>query len=136
MPPAFASQIRLAAAAGVDLPMLTVALASGGALPSSPLITRAGVRTRSTMAVALGAAERRRTRRAVLASVCDCLGRRPPFQRSTEVLTPVIADPPSLIPFLVAVGSVVADPARVASLAGGAVGSYAVTPDAVDRLRR
>ncbi len=124
-----------AAAAGVDLPMLTIALATGGDLPSAPLVTRAGVRTRSTMAIALGAAEQYRSRRAVLAGVRDAVRRRTPLQDSTEVLTPVRSDPPSLVPFTVALATVLASPARVASLAGSTVETYAVTPQAVDRLR-
>ncbi|MCI1749322.1 MAG: carbamoyl-phosphate-synthetase [Acidipropionibacterium sp.] len=123
-------------AAGVNLPVLATDLATGGELPIEPRITRPGVRTRSTMAIALGAAERRRTRRAILASVRDAIGRRPPLRDSREMLTPVLADPPSLIPFSVAVGSVLARPAMVNSLATRTVGSYAVTPQAVDRLRR
>lgn len=124
-----------AAAAGVNLPLLTIALAAGGELPPAPLITRPGVRTRSTMAIAFGAAERHRTRRAVLAAVRDAVAQRPPLQASSEVLTPVLADPPSLIPFAVAAGTVLADPARVASLASHTVEAYAVPHDAVDRLR-
>lgn len=124
-----------AAAAGVNLPMLSIELATGGELPSTPLVTRPGVRTRSTMAIALGAAEQRRTRRAVLASVRDSVLRRPPLRGSTEVLTPIVLDPPSLLPFAIATGTVLASPARVASLAGGAVGAYAVTPEAVGQVR-
>ncbi|MFT4110886.1 carbamoyl-phosphate-synthetase [Propionicimonas sp.] len=124
-----------AAAAGVDLPTLTIALTRGGDLPEFPLLTRAGVRTRSTMAIALGAAEQRHTRRAILAALTASLRRIPPLQGSTEVLTPVLADPPSLIPFAIAVGTVLAGPARVASLAGATVEAYAVTPSALERVR-
>lgn len=122
-------------AAGVNLPRLAIDLAIGGQLPAEPLITRAGVRTRSTMAIALGAAEQRHTRRAVLTSIRNAVGRRRPLQGSREVLTPIVADPPSLIPFSVAVGSVLSRPAAVSSLATRTVGAYTVTPQAVDRLR-
>lgn len=125
-----------AAAAGVDLPALTIALTRGDDLPAVPLLTRAGVRTRSTMAIALGAAEQSHTRRAILAGLTTSLRRRrPPLQGSTEVLTPVLADPPSLIPFTVAVGTVLAKPAQVTSLASGTVETYAVTPAAIQRVR-
>lgn len=124
-----------AAAAGVDLPALTIALTRGDALPAVPLLTRAGVRTRSTMAIALGAAERHRTRRAILGSLASSIGRRPPLRHSTEVLTPILADPPSLIPLIVAVGAVLARPGQVASLADGTVDTYAVTPSAVQLVR-
>jgi hypothetical protein len=88
-----------AAAAGVDLPRLMIALTTGrGALPDAPAIAQPGVRTRSTMAIAIGAAETVGTRRAIVAALARALTRRAPFQGSGEVLTPIIADPPSVIP--------------------------------------
>ena len=123
-----------AAAAGVDLPSLTIALATGGPLPRAPLIARAGVRTRSTMALALGAAETRGTRRAVVGALGRALGGRGPLRGSREVLTPVLRDPPGLVPALVAVGAVLVRPGAVADLAGDAVGAYAITPATIARL--
>ena len=123
-----------AAAAGVDLPSLTIALATGGPLPRAPLIARAGVRTRSTMALALGAAETRGTRRAVVGALGRALGGRGPLRGSREVLTPVLRDPPGLVPALVAVGAVLVRPSAVADLAGDAVGAYAITPATIARL--
>ena len=124
-----------AAAAGVNLPLLSIALATGGRLPRTPLIARAGVRTRSTVALALGAAERRGSRRAVLRSLARALRHRPPLQGSCEVLTPVGGDPLSLAPALVVVGSLLARPRSVTALADSAVSAYAVTPRIIDRLR-
>src|SRR5262249_30638400 len=125
-----------AAAAGVDLPRLSIALASGREpLPDLPVITKAGVRTRSTMAIALGAAESQATRRAIALAIARAVSRRPPLQTSTEVLPPVISDPPSVIPFLAATSSVLFRPASVARLAGDTVRAYGVTPDAIQRLR-
>lgn len=124
-----------AAAAGVDLPGLTVALCRGEPLPDRPLIARPGIRTRSTMALAMGAAEGQGTRRAVAGAVARAVTRRPPLHGSTEVLTPVLRDPPSAIPFLVAAGRVTVRPADVARLAGGAVDAYRVSPDAIRRVR-
>ncbi|PFG17785.1 hypothetical protein ATK74_2361 [Propionicimonas paludicola] len=123
-----------AAAAGVDLPALSIRLATGGELPTKPLIARAGVRTRSTMAIALGAAEQHHTRRAVLSSIVGSVSQRSSLRGSTEVLTPLLADPPSLVPLAVAVGTVLANPARVAELAGGTVETYTVTHEAVRRV--
>ncbi len=123
-----------AAAAGVDLPSLTIALATGGPLPRAPLIARAGVRTRSTMALALGAAETRGTRRAVVGALGRALGGRGPLRGSREVLTPVLRDPPGLVPALAAVGAVFVRPDAVADLAGDAVGAYAITPATIARL--
>jgi hypothetical protein len=125
-----------AAAAGVDLPRLSIALASGcEPLPDLPVITKAGVRTRSTMAIALGAAESQGTRRAIASAIARAVSRRPPLQTSTEVLTPVLSDPPSVIPFLVATSAVLFRPASVARLAGDTVSTYGVTLDAIQRLR-
>lgn len=123
-----------AAAAGVDLPSLTIALATGGPLPRAPLIAQAGVRTRSTMALALGAAETRGTRRAVVGALGRALGGRGPLRGSREVLTPVLRDPPGLVPALAAVGAVLVRPGAVADLAGDAVGAYAITPATIARL--
>ena len=124
-----------AAAAGVNLPVLSIALATGGRLPRTPLIARAGVRTRSTMALALGAAEQRGTRRAVLDSLDRALRRRPPFRGSREVLTPA-GDPVSLAPALAVVGALLARPRTAAVLADSAVRDYAVTPRTIARLNR
>ena len=126
-----------AAAAGVDLPRLMIALTtSSGALPDIPVIARPGVRTRSTMAIAIGAAETVGTRRAIVAALASALTRRAPLQGSVEVLTPIIADPPSVIPLLVATGAVLAAPANAARLARDTVNAYGVTPDAIRTLTR
>jgi hypothetical protein len=52
------------------------------------------------------------------------------------MLTPVRRDPLSGVPLLVATARVLADPAAASTLAhAAAVRSYAVTPEAVDRVR-
>ena len=125
-----------AAAAGVDFPRLMVALATGrDRMPDQPLVAKAGVRTRSTMAIALGAAETSGTRRAVLSAIVRAVSRRAPLRASSEVLTPVLADPPSIIAFLFATGTVLARPANVTRLAADTVTTYRVTPDAIERFR-
>ena len=92
------------------------------------------MRTRSTMALALGAAEARGTRRAVAGALGRALTGRAPLRGSREVLTPVHRDPPSLIPALAAVGAVLARPGAVTALADGAVDAYAITPRSIARL--
>jgi hypothetical protein len=104
-------------------------------LQDRPVITKPGVRTRSTMAIALGAAEAQGTRRAIASAIARALSRRPPLRTSAEVLTPVLSDPPSVIPFLVVTGTVLFRPATVARLAGDTVRTYDVTLDAIQRLR-
>ena len=125
-----------AADAGVDLPALTIALATGAPLPRTAPIGRAGARTHSTLALALGAAEHEGTRRAVLAAVTRAVRRTGALRHSREVLTPVAADPPSLLPALAGIGAVLAWPAAVGRLAGNAVDAYAITPATIARLHR
>lgn len=124
-----------AACAGVDLPQLTIALSSGGPLPDRPVVGRPGVRTRGALALAMGAFDRHKTRRAVLREIRDCALQRGEIGRATEVLTPVIHDPPSAIP-LVAVSSVLlTDPRRAATIADNTVANYRVSPAAIDVVR-
>lgn len=126
-------------AAGVDLPGLTIALATGRGsglrLSGHPQLTMPGIVTRSTMAMALGAAEQRRTRRAVLSTLTGALAHRPPLHDSTEVLTPIVSDPPSAIPAAIAVGRVLTNPASVTKLAGHTVNDYAIVPRTIERIR-
>jgi hypothetical protein len=124
-----------AAAAGVSLPALLMALADGGRLPRRPLIARPGIRTRSTMAIALGAAERAGTRRAVLCAVANAVARRPPLNQSFEVLTPLLRDPAGIIPVGAVMGGLLADPRRVGRFAGRSVAEYSVTPGAIMQVR-
>lgn len=121
--------------AGVNLPQLLVDVSLGEPTPGEPLVARAGIRTRSTMAIALGAAERVGTRRAVLASVVRAVAQTRPLGRATEVLTPVIRDPESAVPLLSGVGSVGMSPNRVANLAAGTVSEYGITAAAIDAVR-
>ena len=120
-----------AAASGVDLPHLMIDQARGAALPDGCLVGRAGVRTHSALALALGAAARTRSRHGALRAVARDGG---PFS-PREVLTPVLQDPPSAVPLVVALARVLARPAAAQHVAGDAVDRYTVTPDVVDRLR-
>lgn len=122
-------------AAGVNLPQLLTAVATHGSLPDAERVTRPGIRTRSTMAIALGAAEQQHIRRAVAMSVVSAIFRRPPLDHTAEVLTPIVRDPPSLVPFVYAVGSVLSNPNRVARLAGDTVSDYGITTADIDAVR-
>ena len=51
-----------------------------------------------------------------------------------EVLTPVLEDPPSLVPFVVALAPVLARPAAVRRMAARTVADYSITPEAVARV--
>jgi len=124
-----------AARAGVDFPRLTIALSRGRPLPDRPVIGRPGIRTRSALALAIGAAERSRSRAAVLGVLRDCALQRGEAGRAAEVLTPVVQDPPSALPLTAATLLLLAIPSRAATLAGGAVRSYSISPATIALVR-
>ena len=123
------------AASGVNLPALTIAISRGDPLPAVPVMGRPGVRTHSSLALMLGAAERTGSRAAALRALTAGLGRRGGLRDSREVLTPVPADPLSLVPVLAVASQLLLQPGRAQALAAGAVRDYAVPPAAVDIVR-
>jgi hypothetical protein len=120
-----------AAAAGVNLPRLLIDLTAGRLPQGRCLIGRPGVRTHSSLALALGAAAGTGSRRAVLRALRVDGGPTSP----AEVLTPLRFDPPSGVPLAVAVARALARPSRTDHLAGDAVGRYAITPANVATVR-
>ena len=82
-----------AAASGVNLPLLSIALATGRPLPDKAVTGRPGIRTHSTLALLLGSADQTNSRRAVLRTLAAAAAQRNVFAHSAEVLTPVIRDP-------------------------------------------
>jgi hypothetical protein len=123
-----------AAHAGVDFPALTIALSSGASLPDEPVVGRAGVLTRSAMALALGAAERHRTRAAVLRVLRDCALSRGDAGGGIEVLTPVRSDPLSSVPLAVTAFRLLARPDSAPAIARSAV-DYVISPHAISLVR-
>ena len=123
------------AASGINLPALTIAISRGDPLPATPVIGRPGVRTHSSLALMLGAAEWTGSRPAALRALMSGLGRRGELRESREVLTPLPADPLSLVPLLVVASQLLLQPGRAQALATGAVRDYAVPPAAVDAVR-
>jgi hypothetical protein len=124
-----------AARAGVDLPRLTITLSRGRPLPGRPVIGRPGIRTRGALALAIGAAERSRSRAAVLGVLRDCALRRGETGRSAEVLTPLVHDPPSALPLAAVAALLLSNPRRAASLTKGAVLSYSISPATIALVR-
>jgi len=124
-----------AARAGVDFPALTIALSTGAPVPDKPIVGRAGVRTRSAMALALGAAERHSSRAAVLRILCDCALSRGDVGRGVEVLTPVRNDPLSGVPLTVTALRLLARPGSASAIARGAVDDYAISPESISLVR-
>jgi hypothetical protein len=124
-----------AAASGVDLPGLTIAISRGDQLPAQPIVGRAGVRTHGSLALMLGAAEREDSRRDPLGALLSGLTCRGSLRGSQEVLTPLRSDPLSVVPILVVAAQLLTRPGRAQALATAAVGDYALTPAAVDAVR-
>jgi hypothetical protein len=123
-----------AAAGGIDLPALTIALSRGDTLSPGVRTGRAGIRTRSALALVVGAAERG-TRRTVAATLIDLLTHHGDLGHAREVLTPILRDPPSTLPLTVVTAQVLLNPTRAAALAHGAVRNYSITPTAIDQVR-
>ena len=124
-----------AAASGVNLPALTIAISRGDSLPATPVVGQPGVRTHSSLALMLGAAERTGSRVAGLSALRAGVSRRGGFRDSREVLTPLSADPLSLVPLLVVASQLMLRPGRAQALATAAVRDYAVPPAAVGVVR-
>lgn len=56
------------------------------------------------------------------------------FANSAEVLTPVIRDPPSLVPLLRVATGLLARPAQASRISGRTVAAYSVTGQTIARL--
>ena len=117
-----------AAAAGVDLPSLQLALSIDGPLPKAVVVGRPDVRTHGAMALALGAAEKTGSRRAVLHTTARALTDR----KSREVMTPLRIDPPSVVPLAAVLAQLLLRPDSAATLATAAVDAYSVGPTAIN----
>jgi hypothetical protein len=123
-----------AACSGVNLPDLQVRLTRGESFGLPARVGRAGVRTHGTIALLLGAAAARGTRRAVVRELARAASRRGPYRSSHEQLTPVVRDPVSAVALAVVVARVLASPAAAARVAGEAIDRYSITAEAIERL--
>jgi glutathione synthase/RimK-type ligase-like ATP-grasp enzyme len=95
---------------------------------------RAGVRTRQTLLAILGAAEHHGTRGAVIREAFDTIFARGDYAGSVEELTPVVGDPVAAVPVVAALVASVIHPQLWQKFHAGAVGPYAVTPEAWDEI--
>lgn len=123
-----------ALASGVDLvaAMLEVA---GNAPARERSSGRAGVRTRQTLLAILGAAEQHGARGAVLREAFDAICARGDYADAVEELTPVAGDPLAALPALAALFASLIYPPLWRKFHAGAVGPYALTPQAWDAIR-
>lgn len=62
------------------------------------------------------------------------IAHRGPYKGSCEGLTPVLHDLPSAIPFAIVAAHVLLFPDSAERLASGAITTYSITPDAIERL--
>ncbi|BAM92535.1 hypothetical protein S58_65680 [Bradyrhizobium oligotrophicum S58] len=116
-------------AAGVDLVAAMLEAATGVAAPERAA-GMAGVRTRQTLLAILGAAQHSGSRTAVLREAVDAICALGDYAGSAEELTPIAGDPRAAIPVLVALGATLISPSLWRKFHAGAVGPYAVTPEA------
>lgn len=123
-----------AALAGVNFPELLMGLAEGRT-PKEMQVGRPGVRTHSTMGLLLGAAEKTKSRKAVLRLFLQSLRAKGLFRDSTEVLTPWTKGPRSLIPLLTVLLRLLLRPRRAAELTALAVENYSVLPETIEKVR-
>jgi predicted ATP-grasp superfamily ATP-dependent carboligase len=122
-----------ALAAGVDLvaAMLDVA---GNAPAQERSSGGAGVRTRQTLLAILGAAEQQGARSAVLREAFNAIFARGDYAGSVEELTPVAGDPVAVVPVVAALVASLIHPPLWRKFHAGAVGPYAVTPEAWNEI--
>ncbi len=125
-----------AAAAGVNIPELQVRLTLGETLDLAPRTSRAGVRTHGAIALLMGSASRGVSRRALLRDMTRAVARRGLYSRSSEQLTPLIRDPPSLVPAAVVAAQLLASPARSADIARRSVAGYSIDPQTLSQAVR
>ena len=117
--------------AGVDLvgALVGVSLGSDVAVAPPP---RPGVRTHQLLLAVLGAAQDGRGRRGVARELAQALAHRGPYAGSAEELTPARRDPVAAAPVAAAAIATLVSPGAHRLFTGGAVESYALTPEAWD----
>jgi carbamoylphosphate synthase large subunit len=122
-----------AAASGVNLPELQIALSCGKYFDGL-LVGRPGIRTHSALAIVLGTAAYAQTRKSVLAEVIRLFLHRGPYHHSRESLTPVMRDFPSAIPLATVLTRALLSPRSAERLAHAAVRAYSMAPDSIGRI--
>src|SRR5258705_8366855 len=122
-----------ALAAGVDLVAAMLDVAGDGPAQERSS-SGAGVRTRQTLLAILGAAEQHGARGVVLREAFDAIFARGDYAGSVEELTPVAGDPLPAGPAVAALVASLIHPPLWRKFHAGAVGPYAVTPEAWDEI--
>lgn len=115
--------------AGVDLVGAMLSLATSSKAPEQHA-SRQGVMTHQGLIAILGAAAQVGTRRGILAKARDTIFARGEYSGSAEELTPVSDDIFSAVPVAAALLSTLVHPPLWKRFYNGAVGPYALTPEA------
>ena len=119
--------------AGVDLVGTLLDVSLGTAVPvAAP--PRPGVRTHQLLLAVLGAAQHGGGRRGVARELALAIARRGPYAGSAEELTPLHGDPVAAVPVAAAALATLVSPSAHRFFTGGAVESYALTPEAWERI--
>ena len=119
--------------AGVDLVGTLVDVSLGTAVPAAAP-PRPGVRTHQLLLAVLGAAQHGGGRRGVARELALAIARRGPYAGSAEELTPLHGDPVAAVPVAAAALATLVSPGAHRFFTGGAVESYALTPEAWERI--
>jgi hypothetical protein len=125
-----------AAASGLNIPDLQVRLTLGEDLPGPTRPDRAGARTHGTIALLMGAAARGASRRSLLGELRDAIAHRGVYADSSEQLTPVLHDPPSLAPAAFIATRLMLSSREAAEIAARAVTNYSIGPSTVAEVAR
>jgi glutathione synthase/RimK-type ligase-like ATP-grasp enzyme len=115
--------------AGVDLVETMLSLASRQTVTPRPP-GQAGVRSHQMLIAILGAAQAQASRYAVVKELLRALRKKDPYAGSVEELTPTRGDLRAAIPVLAATTATLIWPDAWRLFHRGAVGSYALTPEA------
>ena len=119
--------------AGVDLVDALMRVSLGEAVSPLPP-PRPGVRTHQLLLAVLGAAQHGDGRRGVARELVLAAAHRGPYAGSAEELTPLRGDPVAAVPVAAAALATLVNPAAHRFFTGGAVDSYALTPEAWERI--
>jgi hypothetical protein len=121
-----------AAKGGVNIPELQVRLTMGRPLPPPPRVGKAGVQTHGTIALLLGAAAYQGSRRSVVAELARAIAHRGYYRASSEQLTPIHHDPPSIAALAFVAARALASPSNATRVATRAIARYSITPSTID----
>jgi len=120
---------------GVNLADLTVGVALGEVEDIfNPQYGHPGLRSHSLMAILLGVADHGGSRRKLINTIVEDIRGRGNFAGSTEDLTPIRIDPPSLIPFGVVSAQLLLNPHAAHHIATGAINAYSLTATTVETI--